>query len=223
MSFLLQTGTNNGYRAFEMHNGGNADAANRTLQIGCSSVWRFSACANPTFGFRVNNNGALDFNPRRRERERPSVSGEVQAVDDRTTPTRSPSGTIPAWRAWPAIRRAASRRSGFNFAADRLGIGHFSGTAVGFDELRIGTTLPDVFTNFLTCDVNGNGVCNSSDIDIISQHMYLPGDFAQGDIDGSGIVDFADYRLFKDHPARVVGFDPPGSGGASSGAGTSPC
>lgn len=209
MSFLLSTGTNNGYRAFEMHNGGNDDAANRTFQLGVSSFGDFPSTTQ--FGFRVNNNGAFDFN----------LGNEDSNVHlflvkfNLSTVNNGDSITVwnnPSLASLPNDPAGGITASGFNFVADRLGTAHFSGTQYNFDELRIGTTIADVFKNFLTCDINGNGVCNSSDVNIISQNMYLAGGFAQGDIDGNGIVDFVDYRFFKDHPSRVVGFDPPGSG-----------
>ncbi len=211
MSFLLSTGTNNGYRAFEMHNGGNDDAVNRTLQIGLSSFGDFPTSGTPQqFGFAINN-GALKFNLGAEDN---GVHLFLVKFDLSTT---NNADAIMVWNN-PGLTGLAGdptggvTASGFNFAADRLGAGHFQGLAYGFDELRIGTTLADVTSDFLTCDVNGNGVCNSTDINIIAQHMYLPGVFADGDVDGSGVVDFADYRIFKDHPARVVGFDAPGLG-----------
>jgi hypothetical protein len=208
MSLLLQTGTINGYRAFEMHNGGNDDAQHRTLQIGLSSFGDFPISSQ--FGFRVNNDGAFDA----------SLGAENSLVHlflvkfDLTT--ANDGDAITVWNN-PNISSLASdpaggvTLSGFNFAADRLGAGHFNGTQYGLDELRIGTTLQDVLTDFLYCDVNGNGVCNSTDVGIISDHMFLSGAFEDGDIDGSGSVDHVDFRLFKDHPQRVVGFDPAGA------------
>ena len=212
MSLLLQTGTNSGYRAFEMHNGGNQDAANRTLQIGYSSFADFPSSTQ--FGFRVNNNSQLDF----------SLGAHDSLVHlflvKFVLSTANNADTITVWNN-PSLASLANdpaggvTATGFNFVADRLGGGHFSGTALGFDELRIGTTLADVFSDFLTCDVNGNGVCNSTDVNIISQNMFLPGDFAHGDLDRNGVVNFADFQLFKSHPARVVGFDAPGEGGVT--------
>lgn len=209
LSFLLQTGTNNGYRAFEMHNGGNEDAANRTLQIGLSSFTDFPSTSQ--FGFRVNNNSSFDASLGLED-------GNVHLFLVKfNLSTTNNADTITVWNN-PNLSNLSSdpaggvMASGFNFAADRLGAGHFTGTAYGLDELRIGTTLVDAVTNFLSCDLNGNGVCNSTDARVLSDHMYLAGTYADGDIDGSGVVDFADFRLFKDHPSRVVGFDPPGSG-----------
>ena len=210
MSFLLQTGTDGGYRAFEMHNAGNADAANRKFQVGVSSFGDFPSGSQ--FGFRINNSGARDFN--------------LGPVDENvhlflvkfSLSTVNNADSITVWNN-PNISGNLSidppggiSNSGFNFLADRLGAGRFGGGTYGFDELRIGTTLTDVIDYFLACDVNGNGVCNSTDIGIISDHMYLAGTYAEGDVDNSGFIDFTDYRLFKDHPARVVGLDAPGGG-----------
>ncbi|MEX2092949.1 MAG: PQQ-dependent sugar dehydrogenase, partial [Pirellulales bacterium] len=217
MSLLLQTGIDDGYRAFEMHNGGTADGANRKLQIGLSSFGDFptnSSSIPQQFGFRVNNSSAFDFNLGAED-----VNVHLFLVKFVLSTTNN-ADTITVWNN-PSLASLASdpaggvTATGFNFVADRLGAARFNGTDYGFDELRIGTTLQDVVTDFLFCDVNGNGVCNSSDIAIISQNMYLAGDFLHGDVDNNGIINFADYRLFKDHPARVVGFDAPGGGGVT--------
>lgn len=68
------------------------------------------------------------------------------------------------------------------------------------------------------CDVNLNGVCNSTDFATIRDSLFqFDGDAtrADGDLNGDGMVNFADYRTFKDFPGRVVGFDSP-SGLASA-------
>ena len=80
MSLLLQTGTNAGYRAFEMHNGGNDDAANRTLQIGFSTLYRLPQ-HQPVRLPRQQQRRAR-CQPRHGEFAGPSVPGEVQSVDD---------------------------------------------------------------------------------------------------------------------------------------------
>jgi hypothetical protein len=220
LSFLLQTGSisSSGYRAFEMHNGGNSDAQHRALQIGISSYGDFpttgpSGDDPQQFGLAINN-GALKFNLGAED------SGVHLFLAKFNLSSTNNADSITVWNN-PSLANLAAdpaggvTATGFSFAADRMGIGHFTGAAAGLDELRIGTTLADVLTRGLTCDVNGNGVCNSSDTAIISQHMYLPGVFADGDLDGSGTVDFTDFRLFKDHPARVAGFDPLGAGGSN--------
>jgi hypothetical protein len=214
LAFLLQTGSNSGYRAFEMHNDGTADTANRKFQIGYSTFGDFPSTSQ--YGFRVNDNPSLDF--------------ALGPVDDKVhlflakfeLTTANNGDVITVWNN-PDITGDLSSdptggvsATGFNFVADRLGVGHFSGSAYGFDELRIGTTLEDVLDVFLYCDFNDNGTCNSTDFQTLSDHMFLPGTFVDGDIDDSGIVDFADYRLFKDHPARVIGFDEEGAGAGAS-------
>ncbi len=212
MSFLFQSAlltSGNSYRAFEMHDGGNANAQNRTLQIGLSTYGDFPSTTQ--FGFRVNNNSAFDF----------SLGSQNNQVHlflvkfDLSPVNNADAITVwnnPSLAGLPNDPAGGITASGFNFAADRLGGGHFDGPSFGLDELRIGTNIQDVFTDFLACDVNGNGVCNSTDINIISQHMYLPGSFAEGDVDRNGFVDFADFQLFKSHPSRVVGFDASGGG-----------
>jgi hypothetical protein len=103
-------------------------------------------------------------------------------------------------------------RSGFDFAADRLGVGRFTSDSnfdFALDELRIGTSLGDVLSDtFLACDISGNGVCNSSDLLTISTNLFTAGGYAQGDLNGDGMIDFADFRQFKSDPNRVTGFDP---------------
>jgi hypothetical protein len=136
MSFLLTTGTNNGYRAFEMHNGGNDDAAHRTLQIGLSSFSDFPSTSQ--FGFRVNNNGNFDA----------SLGLEMATVRlflvKFVLSTTNNADAITVWNNPPIASLSSDPTggvtlNGFNFLADRLGGGHFQGAAYGFDELRIAT------------------------------------------------------------------------------------
>ena len=171
LSFLLQTGTNNGYRAFEMHNGGNDDAAHRTLQIGNSSFTDFAPTNPNQFGFRVNNNNSFRF-----------LLGAEDAnvhlfLVKFVLSTTNNADTITVWNnpnlaSLPNDPPGGVVATGFNFAADRLGAAHFTGTAYNFDELRIGRTISEVFSDFLFCDLNGNGVCNSSDLEILSRTCF---------------------------------------------------
>ena len=55
------------------------------------------------------------------------------------------------------------------------------------------------------CDVNGDLACNSTDFAILRDNLFTAGEFADGDLNDDGFVDFADFRLFKDAPARVTG------------------
>lgn len=90
----------------------------------------------------------------------------------------------------------------------------------GFDSTNarvfIGASQGRVFDNFtisafvappLDCDVNDNGVCNTTDFEIIRDNLFTEGARTDGDLNGDGTIDFADYRLFKDDPVRVVGLD----------------
>ena len=128
-----------------MHNGGNDDAANRTLQIGFSTFTDFPSASQ--FGFRVNNNGALDASLG-------SVNTAVHLFLVKfNLSTTVDADSITVWNNPSLVSLTTDpaggvTMSGFNFAADRLGIGHFSGTQVGVDELRIGNTLRDVLSNF---------------------------------------------------------------------------
>jgi glucose/arabinose dehydrogenase len=214
VSVLMQTtaASGNGYLALEMHNGGNADG-NRTFQLGISQGSSdFPSGSN--FGFRVNNNsGTLSRSLAARNTTvnlflmKFNMSTAVNG--DSITVWQNP--TITSLTVDPA---GGTTVSGFEFAADRMGLARFNSSSTldfSVDELRIGTTLGDVLSNgFLACDVNGNGVCNSTDMRILANHMFQPGSFGDGDLTGDGMVDFADYRLLKDDPNRVVGFDSPG-------------
>lgn len=59
--------------------------------------------------------------------------------------------------------------------------------------------------NELSCDFDGNAVCNSADLGILRSNLFLAGDRAQGDVDRSGFIDWTDWRLFKAHASRIVG------------------
>ena len=210
LSYLYQNSasSNNNYIAFEMHNGGNADS-NRTFHLGVSQ----SDFLGPTtFGFRINQNSLLASPLGLRNTSvnlfvikfalSSTVGGDAITVWQNpiyASPITDPTGGVTF--------------SGFDFMADRLGVGRFTSDSnfdFAIDELRIGTFFGDVvLDNFLACDINGSGTCNSTDMRIISQNMFTSGDYTDGDLNGDGTINFADFRLFKDDPARVVGFDPP--------------
>jgi hypothetical protein len=221
LSFYFQNNSldgSNHYLSFEMHNGGNSDA-NRTFQIGADQgAPDFEL--NTNYGFRVNGQTSLRGNLGAKNT---SVNLFLAKFN---LSTSSNADSVTVWQN-PTISTLVSdpsggvTRSGFNFIADRLGVARFispSSFDFTFDELRIGTTLEDVLTEFLACDLNGNGVCNSTDLAIISGNLFQPGAYADGDIDGNGVVDQADFRIFKDHSQRVVGFDAPGAGGLARSA-----
>ncbi len=52
-------------------------------------------------------------------------------------------------------------------------------------------------------DINEDGVTNSADFRILFQHMNSAGGWAQGDLDGNGIVDFTDYQIMERNLGRV--------------------
>lgn len=64
---------------------------------------------------------------------------------------------------------------------------------------------------FVPGDVNGDGLVNNNDFNIILGAMFTSvGSRQQGDLTGDGFVDFRDYRIWKDTPKSGAG------GGASS-------
>ena len=209
LSYLYQNSfsSTSNYIAFEMHNGGDSDSS-RTFQLGVSQTDFLSATA---FGFRVNNQGALSspLGPRNTTVNLFVIKFELS--------TAVGGDSITVWHN-PALSSLTSDppggivRSGFDFAADRLGVGRFTSDSnfdFALDELRIGTSLGDVLSDtFLACDISGNGVCNSSDLLTISTNLFTAGGYAQGDLNGDGMIDFADFRQFKSDPNRVTGFDP---------------
>ena len=82
---------------------------------------------------------------------------------------------------------------------------HGSGAGVGLAEVRFEFT-PDCTLG----DVNCNGAVNSTDFDIISNAMFTQvADREFGDLNNDFVVDIDDFRIFKDDPTRVVGFDAP--------------
>jgi glucose/arabinose dehydrogenase len=209
LSYLYQNSasSNNSYIAFEMHNGGNSDG-NRTFHLGVGQADFLGAT---TFGFRVNQSSSLASPLGAR-----NTSVNLFLIKfSLSSATNGDSITVwqnPSFSSLVQQPTGGVTFSGFNFAADRLGVGRFTSDAnfdFAIDDLRIGTTFGDVIVdNFLACDINGNGVCNSTDMRIISENMFKPGGFEAGDLNNDGTVDFGDYRIFKDDPNRVVGFDP---------------
>jgi glucose/arabinose dehydrogenase len=207
LSYLFkQESTSSVYTAFEMHNGGNSDGS-RMFQIGVSTGTDFPVATS--FGYRVNNSVSRALSPRNTTVNLFLVKFSLSTASNGDSVTVWQNPTVTSFLTDPAGGVSAS---GFNFVADRLGVGRFGGNSsidFSLDELRIGTTLGDVLSDgFLSCDINGNGVCNSTDMRVISQNMFKPGGFEEGDLNGDGTVDFGDYRIFKDDPNRVVGFDP---------------
>lgn len=93
--------------------------------------------------------------------------------------------------------------NGFDATNSRIFIG--AANARAFDNFKV---MPFIAPP-LGCDVNGNGACNSTDFATIRDNLFQAGVREDGDLNGDGMIDFADYRLFKDDPLRVTGFDPP--------------
>ena len=80
---------------------------------------------------------------------------------------------------------------------------HFTKTVAGtMDEVRISNVTRGasqfIFSSgLLPCDVDGGG-CGISDFNIIKNNLFNTGvTRAQGDLDENGIVDFADFRIWK--------------------------
>lgn len=69
----------------------------------------------------------------------------------------------------------------------------------GIQLIKAGTVVFDV------CDVDLDGNCNSTDFDIILGNLLQPGSRSDGDLNLDSVVDFEDFRLFKDDAVRVVG------------------
>ncbi len=214
LSYLYQNSasSNNNYIAFEMHNGGNSDG-NRTFHLG---VGQSDFLGGSTFGFRINQNSSLasPLGARNTAVNLFVIKFDLSSAagGDAITVWQNPSYSSPLDDPTGGVTFA-----GFDFFADRLGVGRFTSDSnfdFSIDELRVGTRFGDVvLDNFLACDINGNGVCNSTDMRILSTNLFKAGEYDDGDLNGDGTVDFADYRLLKDDPARVAGFDPPPSGG----------
>lgn len=69
----------------------------------------------------------------------------------------------------------------------------------GIQLIKADTVIFDV------CDVDLDGTCNSVDFSIILGNLLGPGTRTDGDLNLDSVVDFEDYRLFKDDAVRVVG------------------
>jgi hypothetical protein len=63
---------------------------------------------------------------------------------------------------------------------------------------------------FVPGDVNGDGVVNASDFNVIRDHLFSAGNRSQGDLTNDGVVDFVDFRAWK------TAFEGSGAGSAAS-------
>jgi concanavalin A-like lectin/glucanase superfamily protein len=77
------------------------------------------------------------------------------------------------------------------------------------DEVRISSTGRSassfIFPLPLFCDTNGNG-CDIDDFNVIKSNLFNTGmSRAQGDLSGDSIVDFLDFRLWKDNVPPSLG------------------
>jgi hypothetical protein len=75
------------------------------------------------------------------------------------------------------------------------------------DELRIGTTFSSVIgVGLIPGDVNGSGIADASDYQVIRNHFNTSGaSRAQGDLSGDGRVNLVDFRLWKENRAAGAG------------------
>jgi hypothetical protein len=144
ISFLLRLeGDTAGapYRAFELHNGGYDDNANRVFQLGLNNG--DLSGSNGLFGARVNNNNSLkaDLNS-----TNTNVNLYVLRLD---LSASAGADSVTIW-ANPTSLGGAEPGSGsisissFDLAFDRLSIASFGGFPVSLDELHIGSSYADV-------------------------------------------------------------------------------
>jgi hypothetical protein len=98
--------------------------------------------------------------------------------------------------------------TGFILGANAAGqIGSVDNFRLEWDPLHIPTA---------PCDVSRNGVCNFTDAIVIRDNIGKTGlGSGGGDIDGSGVVDLADWRLLRDDPLFMTTFDGGGAGAVS--------
>lgn len=109
-----------------------------------------------------------------------------------------------------------SARGGFNNA--------FSGYIA---DVRVHTgvlSAADVLNNFnegiapiegVVGDFDGDGDLDSADLGILRSNLFAVGTSSEGDINRDGIIDWTDWRLFKDNPLRQVGIIGPSAVAAS--------
>ena len=73
--------------------------------------------------------------------------------------------------------------------------------------MAVSPTLPPI----LVGDVNFNGIVDGVDYGIIRDHFQMVGvTHADGDVSGDGIVNFTDFRLWKNNrtaPGSAAGFE----------------
>lgn len=147
MSVLLKlNNTDSGaYRAFELFNGGTADA-NRRLSLGAGPAANFGSTTN--FGFKVNETtvgpslGAVDASGAHLFVMKFDLSATAGA--DKLTVWQDPANLGSE-----AGSGAGATLSGFNMAFDRVALSSFVGlgsSTITGDELRMATTWQDVTT-----------------------------------------------------------------------------
>lgn len=144
LGFLLQLSSTDAsvYRAFELHDGGFDDAANRKLQVGLTST----DFGNTNFGLRLfsNNSFRIDLGAADTNTNLFVVKFQLGSTTnaDSVTVYRNPTNLTQE-----AGNTAAGTLSNFDFTFDRTSLAAFGGTGtITADEVRIGTTWQDATT-----------------------------------------------------------------------------
>jgi hypothetical protein len=133
----MQTGTDNvdSYRAFELHNGGFADGANRKFQLGFQDG---DFVSNGTdYGFKVNGTStALSANTGDVALFVLKFDFSAVAGSDSVTVWQNPDLSTPG---------AGTTIGGFDMSFDRITFAKYgTSDAASWDELRLGDTFTDV-------------------------------------------------------------------------------
>jgi hypothetical protein len=145
LSVLLQlsNATGGNYKAFELHNGGFDDGANRTLQIGQGGTGTdFNGTTN--FGLRLfsNNTFRIDLGLADTNVNLFVIRFNLSTTTngDSITIWRNPTSLLDE----PAISNGTL--SNFNFTFDRTSVGNFqlNGDSITIDEIRFGDSYTSV-------------------------------------------------------------------------------
>ncbi len=108
----------------------------------------------------------------------------------------------------PAIGTAQATLLNRNLDFDRLRAsaggslgttGEIAAASGLIDEIRIGTNFASVIgTGLIPGDVNGNGIADVNDYNVIRTHFQMTGAArTDGDLNGDGLVNLVDFRLWK--------------------------
>lgn len=115
------------------------------------------------------------------------------------------AGTDPALASFSEGDNFAKFEGVFASAGGEISVMIDDGAGSNFQVLNGIQLIKSDTVIFDVCDVDLDGSCNSADFNIIIGNLLGPGTRTDGDLNLDSVVDFEDFRLFKDDAVRVVG------------------